>query len=75
MVENSKRLKCQNGLSGRCCFELLIDPAISEMKIVLLVCLDFQIFHFRISSVGNVYLKCWCVVQSSESLLVYCMFY
>jgi hypothetical protein len=41
MVE-SKRMQYKNGLSGRFCFEFLIDPAISEMKIVLLVCLNFQ---------------------------------
>ena len=35
-------MQYQNGLSGRFCFEFLIDPAISEMKIVLLVCLDLQ---------------------------------
>ena len=46
MVE-SKRLKCQNGLSGRFCFELLIDPAISEMKVVLSVP-GFSNFPFQV---------------------------
>ena len=46
MVE-SKRLKCQNGLSGRFCFELLIDPAISEMKVVLSVP-GFSRFPFQV---------------------------
>jgi hypothetical protein len=46
MVE-SRRLKYQNGLSGRFCFERLIDPAISEMKIVLLSVPRFSDFPFQ----------------------------